>query len=97
MVYLCLVSGQCQFSSRTTLTRAVAETVEALPDDDGFDEELDVDELESSLSRTSIKIHGPGIEFKASSGGRGGDKSICYQETSVREYQIHVSIEMIHI
>jgi len=69
MVFLCLVSGQCQFSSRTTLTRAVAETVEALPDDDGFDEELDVDELEASLSGISIKIHGPGIEFKASSGG----------------------------
>ena len=72
MVFLCLVSGQCQFSSRTTLTRAVVETEEALPDDDGFDEELDLDELEASLSRTSIKIHGPGIEFKASSEGVGG-------------------------
>ncbi|KAG5239757.1 zinc finger CCCH domain-containing protein [Salix suchowensis] len=49
-------------------TGAVADTEEDLPDDDEDDDELDMDELnelEASLSKTSIQTHGPGI--KASS------------------------------
>ncbi|KAJ6429037.1 hypothetical protein OIU84_020637 [Salix udensis] len=49
-------------------TGAVADTEEDLPDDDEDDDELDMDELnelEASLSKTSIQTNGPGI--KASS------------------------------
>ncbi|CAK7325558.1 unnamed protein product [Dovyalis caffra] len=48
--------------------RAVADTEAAQPDEDEDDDELDMDELnelEASLSKTSIQIHEPGI--KASS------------------------------
>lgn len=44
---------------------AVAGSEEAPPDDDDDDDELDMDELnelEASLSRTSIQIREPGIE-----------------------------------
>uniref|UniRef100_F6HNL1 Uncharacterized protein n=1 Tax=Vitis vinifera TaxID=29760 RepID=F6HNL1_VITVI len=47
-------------------TSAVADSEEALPDEDEEDDdELDMDELnelEASLSRTSIQIREPGVE-----------------------------------
>ncbi|XP_011000769.1 PREDICTED: zinc finger CCCH domain-containing protein 11-like [Populus euphratica] len=52
----------------STSKRAVADTEEDLPDEDEDDDELDMDELnelEASLSKTSVQTHGPGI--KASS------------------------------
>lgn len=52
----------------STSTRAVADTEEDLPDEDEDDDELDMDELnelEATLSKTSVQTHGPGI--KASS------------------------------
>ncbi|OVA18200.1 zinc finger protein [Macleaya cordata] len=49
----------------STSTSAVADAEEELPDDEDDDDELDMDELnelEASLSRTSIQIREPGIE-----------------------------------
>uniref|UniRef100_A0A5B7BPM9 Putative zinc finger CCCH domain-containing protein 11 n=1 Tax=Davidia involucrata TaxID=16924 RepID=A0A5B7BPM9_DAVIN len=49
----------------STSTTAVADSEEVLPDSDDDDDELDMDELnelEASLSRTSIQIREPGIE-----------------------------------
>ncbi|KAL3581465.1 hypothetical protein D5086_015797 [Populus alba] len=46
----------------STSTRAVADTEEDLPDEDEDDDELDMDELnelEATLSKTSVQSHGP--------------------------------------
>ncbi|KAL7215107.1 hypothetical protein ACSBR1_027305 [Camellia fascicularis] len=52
----------------STSTSAVADSEEAFPDVDDYDDELDLDELnelEASLSRTSIRIQEPGAEISS--------------------------------